>query len=124
MAILNMIHRKMLQMSAKKEVMVSVFGKKPRYKMLEKRLDRIASGMERSKLNEYVHYLEHPKKLFFANFLAGIARGFGASIGFTLLAALIMYILRGIVKWNLPVIGEFISDIVSIVNNNLQNPGR
>ena len=103
---------------------MSVFGKKPRYKMLEKRLDRIASGMERSKLNEYVHYLEHPKKLFFANFLAGIARGFGASIGFTLLAAVIIYILRGIVEWNLPVIGEFISDIVSIVNNNLQNPGR
>lgn len=119
-----MIHHKTLQMSAVKEVRVSMFGKKTRYKMLEKRLDRIASGMERTKLNEYVHYLEHPKKLFFANFLAGIARGFGASIGFTLLAAVIIYILRGIVEWNLPVIGEFISDIVSIVNNNLQNPGR
>lgn len=101
-----------------------MFGKKARYNKLEKRLGQIASGMERSKLNEYVHYLEHPKKMFFANFIAGLARGFGASIGFTLLAAVIIYALRGIMKWNLPVIGEFISDIVSIVNNNLKNPGR
>lgn len=99
-------------------------GQKDRNRILEKKLDRIALSMERSKLYDYVHYLEHPKKVFFSNFIAGLARGFGASIGFTLLAALILYILQGIVKWNLPVIGEFISDIVSIVNNNLQNPGR
>ncbi len=101
-----------------------MFGQKARYRILEKKLDRIALSMERSKLNDYVHYLEHPKKVFFSNFMAGLARGFGASIGFTLLTAFILYILRGIVEWNLPIIGEFISDIVSIVNYNLQNPGR
>lgn len=101
-----------------------MFGNKKRYKMLEKRLERIADGMERSRLSEYVNYLENPKKILFANFLAGLARGFGASIGFTLLAAVIIYILRGIVEWNLPVIGEFISDIVSIVNDNLEKTRR
>ena len=92
--------------------------------MLEKKLDRIALTDGALKDYDYVHYLEHPKKVFFSNFVAGLARGFGASVGFTLLAALILYILQGIVKLNLPVIGEFISDIVSIVNSNLQNPGR
>ncbi|HEX2945447.1 MAG TPA: DUF5665 domain-containing protein [Clostridia bacterium] len=80
--------------------------------------------MEKTKIKEYVEYLEHPRKMLFSNFLAGLARGFGASIGFTLLAALIIYFLRYIVKWNLPVIGRFISEIVNIVNNNLNNPGR
>ena len=92
--------------------------------MLEKRLERLAAGIERSRLSEYVNYLEHPKKVLFTNFMAGLARGFGASIGFTLLAAVIIYILRGIVELNLPVIGEFISDIVSIVNDNLKNARR
>ena len=62
--------------------------------------------------------------MFFANFMAGLARGFGASIGFTILAAVVIYILQGVVKLNLPIIGEFISDIVNIVNNNLKNTGR
>lgn len=101
-----------------------MLGRKSKYTILAKKLDRIALGMERAKLNEYVNYLENPRKLFFANFIAGLARGFGASIGFTLLAAVIIYILQGVVKLNLPIIGEFISDIVNIVNNNLKNTGR
>lgn len=103
---------------------MSMLGRKSKYTILAKKLDRIALGMERAKLNEYVNYLENPRKLFFANFIAGLARGFGASIGFTLLAAVIIYILQGVVKLNLPIIGEFISDIVNIVNNNLKNTGR
>ena len=45
-------------------------------------------------------------------------------MGFTLLAAVIIYILQGVVKLNLPIIGKFISDIVNIVNNNLGSTGR
>ncbi|NLV37173.1 MAG: hypothetical protein GXY17_10925 [Clostridiaceae bacterium] len=101
-----------------------MLGRKGKCKILEDKLDRVALGMERAKLNEYVNYLENPRKMFFANFMAGLARGFGASIGFTILAAVVIYILQGVVKLNLPIIGEFISDIVNIVNNNLKNTGR
>ncbi len=101
-----------------------MFGKKTMYRLLSRKLDRISFNMEKTKIKEYVEYLEHPRKMLFSNFMAGIARGFGASIGFTLLAALIMYVLRYLVQWNLPIIGKFISDIVNIVNNNINNPGR
>ncbi len=101
-----------------------MLDRKDKYRILAKKLDRIALSMERAKLNEYVNYLDNPKKMFFANFIAGLARGFGASVGFTLLAAVIIYILQGVVKLNLPIIGEFISDIVNIVNSNLKNTGR
>ena len=87
-----------------------MLDRKDKYRILAKKLDRIALSMERAKLNEYVNYLDNPKKMFFANFIAGLARGFGASIG--------------VVKLNLPIIGEFISDIVNIVNSNLKNTGR
>jgi hypothetical protein len=103
---------------------MSTLDRKSKYRILAKKLDRLALSMERAKLNEYVNYLENPKRMFFANFLAGIARGFGASMGFTLLAAVIIYILQGVVKLNLPIIGKFISDIVNIVNNNLRSTGR
>ncbi|MGE5614143.1 MAG: DUF5665 domain-containing protein [Bacillota bacterium] len=101
-----------------------MFGRRNKFRILGKKLDRLALDMERSKIKDYVYYLEHPRKLLLSNFLAGLARGFGASIGFTLMAALVIYILQRIVRWNLPIIGKFISDIVNIVNNNLKSLGR
>lgn len=100
-----------------------MFGRRTEYRKLTKKLDKLALDMEKLKIKDYVNYLEHPRKLLLTNFLAGIARGFGSSIGFTFLAAVIIYVLQNIVRWNLPIIGEFISEIVKIVNNNLKNTG-
>lgn len=100
-----------------------MFGRSVKFKILNKKLDQISLNMEKFKLVDYVYYLEHPRKMLFANFLGGLARGFGAAIGFTLLAALTIYGLQWLVKWNLPIIGEFISEIVNIVENNLQKAG-
>lgn len=101
-----------------------MFGKKTKFKVLTKKIDHLALEMEQSKIKDYVYYLEHPKKILLPNFLAGLARGFGASIGFTLLAALTIYFLQKVVRWNLPVIGDFITEIVNIVENNLHKTGR
>jgi hypothetical protein len=100
-----------------------MFGENERFKILDKKLDKISLNMEKFKLVDYVYYLEHPRKMLLANFLGGLSRGFGAAIGFTLLAALVMYILQKVVKWNLPVIGKFISEIVNIVESNLEKAG-
>lgn len=88
-----------------------------------KKLDKIMLNMEKFKFVDYVYYLDHPRKLFYRNFIAGISRGFGIGIGFTLLGALIMYILNIVVKWNIPVIGNFITEIVRIVETNLARSG-
>ncbi len=80
-------------------------------------------NMEKFKLVDYVYYLEHPRKMLFANFIGGLARGFGVAIGFTMLTALTIYVLNLIVRWNLPVIGEFISELVDIVQKNLDGAG-
>lgn len=100
-----------------------LFGKDVKFKILNKKLDKISLNMEKFKLVDYVYYLEHPRKMLYANFLGGLARGFGAAIGFTLLTALTIYIMQWLVRWNLPVIGKFISEIVNIVENNLQKAG-
>lgn len=98
---------------------IFVFGTNKKFRIINKKLDKISLNMEKSKLVDYIYYLENPRKMLLPNFLSGLSRGFGAAIGFTILAAVIVYILQWLVKWNLPVIGEFISDIVDIVNDNL-----
>lgn len=105
------------------EEKVSLDEKKRTLEYVSKKLDQISLNMEKFKLVDYVYYIEHPRKMLFANFVGGLARGFGAAIGFTLLGAVVFYILKEVVKWNLPLIGQFISEIVDIVQNNLKNTG-
>jgi len=98
-------------------------GKRGLMKSLNRKVDQISLNMEKFKLVDYVYYLEHPEKMLFANFLGGLARGFGAAIGFTILSAIALIVLRTVVMWNLPVIGAFISEIVKMVQGNLAGSG-
>mgnify|MGYP001351550471 CR=1 FL=1 len=100
-----------------------MIGKNGYLNIINKKIDKIALNMERFKLVDYVYYLENPRKMFYANFIGGLARGFGAAIGFTVLGAIFIYFLRVVVRMNLPVIGEFISEIVSIVQDHLRRSG-
>ncbi len=87
---------------------------------LARKIDELGTAMEKMKLAEYVDLLNRPGRLFFINFFAGVARGLGMAVGFTLLGALLIYTLQRLQVLNLPVIGEFIADIVKIVQNNLK----
>jgi hypothetical protein len=89
--------------------------------IINRKLDQISINMEKMKLVDYVYYIEHPRKMLLANFIAGLARGFGMAVGFTLLGAFGIYMLQTVVKWNLPLIGEFISEIVRIVQDNIKD---
>lgn len=86
---------------------------------LTKKVGELSSNMERMRLAEYIQMLEHPRRLLYINFLQGMARGFGSAIGFTLLAALFLYILQKIVVLKLPIIGTFIAELINIVQNEM-----
>lgn len=86
---------------------------------LESRVEKIAMIMEKSKIGDYVTIMSKPKTLLLNNFIGGLARGFGMAVGFTILGALVVYLLRQAVLLNLPFIGGFIAEIVKIVQDNL-----
>lgn len=82
---------------------------------IEKKLDNISKILLESELNEIAQTLQSNKKIIFKSFLSGISRGIGIAIGFTLLGAVVIYFLQKIVILNIPVISQYISDIVEIV---------
>lgn len=84
-------------------------------------MKELALAMEKMKFAEYVEYINDTKRMLVTNFLAGIARGLGMAIGFTILGALLLYLLRQLVVLNLPLIGDFIAQIVELVNDSMQN---
>jgi hypothetical protein len=85
---------------------------------LEKKLDQLAIYMEKMKLAEYVDLLHNPRRLIWVNFLAGIARGFGIAVGFTLLGAIAFVILQRLVGLDLPLIGDFIAELLKYVQES------
>ncbi|WP_028611206.1 DUF5665 domain-containing protein [Paenibacillus harenae] len=87
---------------------------------LDLRLQGIAKDMERTQIADYVRLLNKPWTLIWKNLLAGTARGIGIAIGFTFFAATILYVLRILGALNLPIIGDYIADIVRIVQIQLE----
>ncbi len=83
------------------------------------RLDKLSVSIEKTGIAEYVDMIHNPRRLLFINFWTGVVRGFGMAIGFTLLAALVIYILQKLLLINMPLIGDFIAEIINIVQNKL-----
>ncbi|MHB1127745.1 MAG: DUF5665 domain-containing protein [Bacillota bacterium] len=83
------------------------------------RLEDLARYLEKSRVAEYVEILGNPKRLLLLNFIAGMARGLGYAIGLTFLAALILFILSKIVMLNLPLVSDFIANIVRMVQQQM-----
>lgn len=83
-------------------------------------LMHISHMLEQSRIMEYTELLHRPWRLIWLNLLSGTSRGVGIAIGFTFFAATIVYVLQLLGALNLPIIGDYIADIVTIVQHQLQ----
>ncbi len=81
--------------------------------------EQIAVLLGESRFGEYIEMMSNPKVVIKRNFVAGLARGFGMAIGFTVLGGIGLYILQKLVVLNLPFFGNFIAEIVKIVQDRL-----
>ena len=86
---------------------------------LEAKLDKLAETLEKARFREYLEYVSNKRNVLLNSFLIGIARGLGMVVGLTLLGAILIYVLRSVAKANLPLIGDFIANIVRIVDSKL-----
>ena len=87
-------------------------------KLLLENIGKLNKSLQRNNFLDLVELLGDRKKLFIRNFSSGIFKGIGIGIGVTLITAILLILLQKIVALNIPVIGEFIADIVDIVQNN------
>lgn len=87
-------------------------------KLLLENIDRLNKSLQRNNFLDLVELLGDRKKLFIRNFTSGIFKGIGIGIGVTLITAILLILLQKIVALNIPVIGEFIADIVDIVQSS------
>ena len=93
------------------------WGKQKKENLLLQQLDNLNKNLLESNIIDIASLLGNRKKLLWTNLIAGISRGIGIGIGVTIITALLVMLLQKIVTLNIPVIGEYISDIVEIVEN-------
>lgn len=95
-----------------------MFLKKKKVNLLEKSIEELNKIMIEGNFVELSYLLGNKKEILIRNFLAGISRGVGIGIGVTIITAILVMILQKIVTLNIPIIGEYIADIVEIVQRS------
>ena len=92
--------------------------KKKKINILEKSISKLSEILQEGNYVEWAYLLGNKKEIVKRNLLAGISRGVGIGIGVTIITAVLVILLQKIVTLNIPVIGEYIADIVEIVEKN------
>ena len=85
-----------------------------------RQIDRWVEAMERLRLVDYIRYADDRRRMFWSNFWGGVARGVGMAVGFTILGALLVLILRDLAQRNLPLIGDALAQIVNVVQRQME----
>lgn len=88
-------------------------------KKINQKIDSINEKLDKSRIMEISYIIGNKKEIIKRNLLAGIFRGVGIGIGITIISAVLIIFLQKLIKLNIPVIGDYISDIVTIVQKNL-----
>jgi len=87
---------------------------------LNQRVVKLVQEFEKFNIAEYLILLNNPRRFFWINFLGGVARGLGVALGATVVAAILLSILQRVVVLNLPIIGDYIAEIVRIVQDQMR----
>lgn len=87
-------------------------------KGLEENIENLNNNLTKNNILELSEIIGNWKKLIWRNLMSGIAKGVGIGIGFSIVTAIIIIILQRIITLNIPVISQYIADIIEIVQLN------
>ncbi len=85
---------------------------------INKHIDNYNDSLLRNNLIDISEIVGNRFELLKRNLIAGIFKGIGIGIGVTIVTSIIVILLQKIVKLNIPIIGEYVTDIVEIVEKN------
>ena len=76
---------------------------------------RLTDTLERMHLDEYLEYVSNHKRMIVRNLLYGMVRGLGFAVGFSVLGALAIVLLKNVVLKNIPIISDFIAEVIHAI---------
>ncbi len=92
--------------------------KNKKIEVLNSSINHLIETFQKSNIEEWTYIFGSKKEIIKRNLIAGIFRGVGIGIGVTIITAVLIILLQRIVALNIPIIGEYIADIVEIVQKS------
>ena len=82
-------------------------------------IDRLTDTLERMHLDDYLEYVSNRRRMLWNNLMYCAVRGLGFTLGFTVLGALAIVILRHLVVENLSGIGSFLAEVIHEIEKRM-----
>lgn len=89
------------------------------FRKLSQNIEKLNHMLQEQNIQELIYVLGSTKEMMKRNFWAGVSRGVGIGVGVTIITAILVIVLQKIVTLNIPIIGEYIAEIVEIVERNV-----
>ena len=80
---------------------------------------KLFNEFNRAHLLEYIELVNSPKKLFWLNFLSGLAKGLGLTIGTAIVLTVLFKLTQHIIALNIPYITVWVSEWIGEVSTLL-----
>lgn len=87
--------------------------------MTDEKMERFIAAAERIRLDDYVRFASDRKRRMADAFWQGVARGLGIMVGFAVLGAVVVMILRRVAMQNVPGISDFVAQIIRLTELKL-----
>ena len=88
-------------------------------KLALEKIQQLLDDLGRARLYEFISFVQKPWRMFWLNFMIGVARGLGLTIGTAIVLSLFYQAVQRIMAMNIPFITErvagWITQILSIV---------
>ena len=73
----------------------------------------LVKALKSTGFQEYVQYIQSPRRVMMMSFISGIFKGLGVLVGMTIVVSLLIWILTQLV--NFPLIGQHFENILKLV---------
>ena len=82
-------------------------------------IDRLILALEKMNLKAYLDLVTNRRRMIINSLLYGILRGLGFSIGFTILGAGLVVLLKYLLDNNLPQFSGFIAEVIHAIEERM-----
>jgi len=82
-------------------------------------IDRLILTLEKMNMKAYLNLVTNRRRMIVSSLLHGILRGFGFSIGFTILGAGLVVLLKYLLENNLPQFSGFVAEVIHAIEERM-----
>ena len=73
-------------------------------------LEKLADRLERMRVGDYVNNMNRTGRVIWLGFIGGVSRGFGLTVGATLVIAIAFKIISMLISWNVPYLSDMMQE--------------